>query len=369
MPVIGRARVYVCGITPYDTTHVGHAATFVWSDVAVRLLRHIGADVEVARNITDVDDVLVAEAGRRGEAWRSLAAQQTYRFEDDIARLGVLRPAHEPRAAYHIGHVIDLAAALVDLGHCYERRGWVFFRGDDVVERSGLEPDQARGLLAAVDPSHHGDLADGEFDVAVWQASAADEPGWASPWGRGRPGWHAECAAMALVTLGAGIDLHCGGSDLAFPHHAYEAALAEAVTGVRPFARAWLRPGSVLHEGQKMAKSTGNLVFVHDLLERWSAAELRLAILDRHWAQDWEFDEATLESTRDRLRTLRAASLHEGGQQGADDVVDCLSSNLDVPGALAVAEEAGGGAASTVIDVLGLHHHESVRRSAVVPAP
>jgi cysteinyl-tRNA synthetase len=353
--VVGRARVYVCGITPYDTTHLGHAATFVWSDAAVRLLRHLGAQVDVTRNITDVDDDLLAQARAQGVPWRSLATQQTYRFEDDVARLGVLKPTFEPAAHDYVGEVVDLAAALLDAGAAYERAGTVYFRGAGIAEAGGLDRDEAIALAAERGGRPDDPGKDDPLDAPVWQASAADEPAWDSPWGRGRPGWHAECAAMALATLGAGIDLHGGGADLAFPHHAYEAALVEAAVGVRPFARAWLRAGTVMYDGAKMAKSSGNLVFVHDLLERWPPEAIRLLILQRRWDEPWEFHEGDLDAAADRIDRLHQL-VHHGDQSGnaVDAVIAPLLDDLDVPASLEAAEASGGAAARALCEVLGL---------------
>jgi cysteinyl-tRNA synthetase len=367
LAMLGRARVYVCGITPYDPTHVGHAATFVWSDVAIRFLRHLGLDVQVTRNITDVDDVLVTHARRQGTSWRPMAVQQTYRFEDDVARLGVLTPTFEPLAHNHIDDVIALAQALLDLGRAYERDGSVYFSSDGVAEAAGLGRDDALRLATERGGRPDDPAKDDPLDAALWQRSEGDDPGWDSPWGRGRPGWHAECAAMALATLGPGIDLHCGGADLSFPHHAFEAAHAEAALGVAPFARAWLRAGTVSSGGAKMAKSTGNLVIVHDLLERWSPAAVRLAIVDRRWWEDWDFDETVLAGAEERVSSLRAAAAHPGGQREHDQVIAAFSDDLDVPTALVLAEEAGGATAELVIDVLGLRHREHVRRTSIIP--
>ena len=361
--------MYVCGITPYEATHIGHAATFVWSDAAVRLLRHLGLDVEVARNITDVDDVLVDHARATGASWRAVATQQTYRFEDDVAQLGVLTPTFEPQAHNHIEDVIALTQALIELDRAYVRNGSVFFPGVDVVEEAGLSRAEAERLMVDGGGGPDGLERDDPLDAALWMRSVGDEPAWESPWGPGRPGWHAECAAMALVTLGPGIDLHCGGADLAFPHHAFEAAHAEAVLGVKPFARAWLRAGTVAHSGEKMAKSTGNLVFVHDVLARHSAAALRLAILDRRWWESWEYDERLVGEAEERVLRIRRAAMKAGTVDGHARALAALCDDLDVPTALAVAEQVGGAAAEFVIDVLGLRHHEAVRRTALLPAP
>jgi cysteinyl-tRNA synthetase len=278
LAIVGRARVYICGITPYDATHVGHAATFVWSDVAVRFLRLVGHEVQVTRNITDVDDSLLTRARETGTPWRTLATRQTYQFEDDMARLGVSTPTFEPQAHNYVGEVIELTQGLLDLGHAYERGGTVYARHPGVAEQAGLSEAEALALASerGEDPTDAG--KDHPLDTPLWRRVTSDDegPGWDSPWGPGRPGWHVECSAMALTTLGPGLDLHCGGADLAFPHHAFEAAHAEAVTGVTPFARSWIRAGAVHYQGQKMAKSIGNLVMVRDLLADHTAAALRL---------------------------------------------------------------------------------------------
>lgn len=360
LPVVGRARMYVCGITPYDTTHLGHAATFVWADVAARVLRHLGVEVDVCRNVTDVDDVLDAAAARAGARSDSFAAVQQFRFDRDMTSLGVRRPSHEPRAHVHVAQVVTLAAALLESGAAYRRGGVVYFRGAGVPERAGLEPTQAREL--AVEFGHRLDDAQTEHpdDVPVWRTAAPGEAAWPSPWGEGRPGWHAECAAMALTTLGPALDLHAGGADLRFPHHAYESAMAEAVTGVRPFARAWMHVGTVRSGGEKMAKSTGNLVLVSDVLATHSAAALRLLIVDRPWAQPWDFEPAALDGATARLERLYAAAAQGTGDArsaagaSSDAVTAALLDDLDVPGALAVAEDSGGSAARLALSVLGL---------------
>jgi len=359
VPVVGRARMYVCGITPYDTTHLGHAATFVWGDVAARVLRHAGVDVEVCRNVTDVDDVLDAAAARAGSRFDSFAAVQQFRFDRDMAALGVRRPTHEPRAHNFVPQVEALAAALLDAGAAYERGGTVWFRGAEVTSWSGLDATTARALAREFGE----DLEDGRdhwADVAVWRAAGpgagTTEPAWPSPWGDGRPGWHAECAAMALTTFGPAVDLHVGGADLRYPHHAYEAAMAEAVTGVRPFARAWMHVGVVQVGGEKMAKSAGNLVLVGDVVERYPPAVLRLLLIDRPWARPWDFEPAALDRAAARLERLytAAARTKEGSPSAGRAVTVALSANLDVPAALAVAETDGGEAARLALSVLGL---------------
>ncbi|HET6965159.1 MAG TPA: class I tRNA ligase family protein [Acidimicrobiales bacterium] len=355
LPIVGRARVYVCGITPYDATHLGHAATFVWADVAARVLRLTGAEVEVCRNITDVDDHLLARARADHVAWRSLAAQQTYRFEADMEALGVARPTYEPRSYDHVGDVIAIAAELVAAGRAYVTNGSVYFRGADVPARAGLDRDAA--LALAAERGGHPDDPDkvDPLDAALWQRSVGDEPAWDSPWGRGRPGWHAECTAMALATFGPTVDLHLGGAELAFPHHAYEAAQAEAYAGVAPFARAWMHVGTVMVDGRKMAKSAGNLVFVADLLERYPAGALRHLILSRPWDQPWEFRDDELAAAATEVEHLWSHAARSGGSPEAGRaVIAALLDDLDVPKALGLAKDAGGQALRELVGLLGL---------------
>ena len=358
VPIIGSARVYVCGITPYDTTHLGHAATFVWTDLVARVLHLTGAHVDVCRNVTDVDDHLLAESRSRGVPWRSLATQQTYRFERDASDLGIVRPAFEPRSHDYVDDVIGLALGLIARGAAYERDGSVYFRGEHVCEAAGLDPTEAVSRLAEDSARHDiplNEMSGSPLDVAIWQRSSGDEPAWPGPWGEGRPGWHAECAAMALSTFGPTVDVHGGGADLEFPHHAYEAALAEAFTGVSPFARSWMHVGTVKVRGQKMAKSTGNLVLVHDLLQRWPAAAIRYLILARPWRDDWEFQEHSLEQASAHLDDMwsRATNTVDSGT-ARRQVVAALLDDVDTSRALDIAREAGGQVLTELIDLLGL---------------
>ncbi len=360
LPLVGRARVYACGITPYDVTHVGHAASFVWIDTLARVLREGGAEVIVCRNVTDVDDVLTAAADRAGSPYDRFAAIQQFYFDRDMAALGVGQPALQPRAHAYIGQVIALAAGLLERGAAYQRGGQVYFRGGAAAR--GAIPDEVLALrLAAEYGDEPGDQGkDDPFDVAVWRVSRHGEPGWASPWGTGRPGWHAECAAMALHEFGPAIDVQAGGGDLRFPHHAYQAALAEAFTGVTPFSRARLNAGVVQVAGAKMAKSAGNLVLVSELLKEYPAAAVRLLILDRRWDQDWDFSLAGLDAAGARLDRLHAAAgrpdcgLGGNGGPAVAAMRAALASDLDVPAALRIAEDEGGQAARSLGSLLGL---------------
>jgi cysteinyl-tRNA synthetase len=355
LPVVSPARLYVCGITPYDVTHLGHANTFVWADAAAAVLRLAGAETVTARNITDVDDVLTDAALQRGRRFDEFALEQEYLFGRDMSALRVRRPEHEPRARHHVGRVVQLASALLATGHAYQRDGAVYFRGADVPVKTGLTLDRATEL--AVEFGDRSDELPREdpFDVPVWRPSADDQPGWPSPWGRGRPGWHAECAAIALGVLGAAVDILSGGADLTFPHHAYQAAMVEAATGVRPFARAEFPVGTVTVNGAKMAKSTGNLVLVADLLDHHPAAAVRLLVLNRPWHHTWDFRPEDIASQAEQLdRLYSAAGTATSSDTATEAVIGALANDLDVPAALAIGEEAGGDAARLILRTLAL---------------
>ncbi|MDQ2710559.1 MAG: cysteine--tRNA ligase [Actinomycetota bacterium] len=353
LPLLSPARVYVCGITPYDVTHLGHAATFVWADALCSVLRLASGEVEVCRNVTDVDDVLTRAAAERRSRYDELAVTQEHLFERDMAALRVRPPAHTPRAHRYVGRVVQLAAALIETGHAYNRGGSVYFRGRHDAELAG-HPEPAPA-------AEHGEQADDPlredpFDVAVWRHSAEGDPAWPSPWGPGRPGWHAECAAIATSVLGLSVDLVVGGADLSYPHHCYQAAMAQAATGVTPFSRALLPVGAVRVAGAKMAKSAGNLVLVSELLDAHPAAAIRLLLLDRAWADGWDFDPTELKAAAVRIERLYSAAGRPTGvtDSAVHEVGAALLSDLDTRRALAVAEEAGGEAARLVLRTLAL---------------
>lgn len=355
LPLVGPARIYACGVTPYDVTHLGHAATFVWVDALVRTLRHANLTPVVTRNITDVDDVLTEAARRAGAPYDEFAAIHQYDFDHDMSHLGVRRPDHEPRAHQHIGGVVRLAQALIDRDAAYHVDGTVYFRGAIAVARSGLTEAEILAALSEFGEDLNDRAKESPTDVPVWRASRDSDPAWPSPWGPGRPGWHAECTAMVLDTYGSSLDIHAGGADLAFPHHAYEAAQAEAATGVTPFARSWMRVGTVGIGGEKMAKSTGNLVLVSELLTEHRGAAIRLMILDRRWWEGWDFEPGLLAAAEGRLDALHAAAGRRSDDAAAEgEIIRRLLDDLDVPGATAVALESGGRAARVLVQVLGL---------------
>jgi L-cysteine:1D-myo-inositol 2-amino-2-deoxy-alpha-D-glucopyranoside ligase len=355
VPAVATARLYTCGITPYDVTHLGHAATFVWSDLLTSVWRLAGVETVGSRNVTDVDDVLTRAAGLRGSAFDQFALQQEYLFDKDMTALRVRRPAYEPRARHYIAAVQQLAGALLGGGHAYLRDGFVYFRGAQVAARSKLARDEALARCAEYGDDPQDPRRDDPFDVAVWRPSGEGQPAWPSPWGPGRPGWHAECAAMALSAFGASVDVLAGGEDLAFPHHAYQAAMVEAVSSVTPFARAHLHVGAVHQDGSKMAKSTGNLILVADLLRDHSPSTVRLLLLDRPWRTAWEYRRVDLDTSATRLEQLYAAA-GRPARSGADAtaVTAALLNDLDVPEAINVAVDGDGDAARLLLRVLTL---------------
>ena len=253
-----------------------------------------------------------------------------------------------------VPQVIRLAAGLLDGGVAYAREGSVYFRGKSAARRAGLGQAEALRLSAEYGGRPDDPAKEDPLDVAVWQAAEPGHPAWESPWGKGRPGWHAECAAMALSVFGVGVDIHAGGKDLRFPHHAYHAAMAETFTGVTPYARAWLHAGTVTTGGAKMAKSAGNLVLVRDLLASYPAAAVRLMILDRPWADDWDYRPGLLDAAAARLERLYRAAGRTAAAGDLSGIGRLLADDLNVPAALDYAIETGGAPARMLAAVLRL---------------
>jgi L-cysteine:1D-myo-inositol 2-amino-2-deoxy-alpha-D-glucopyranoside ligase len=355
-----RVTLYVCGITPYDAAHVGHAFTYVAFDTLVRFLRWRGHEVAYCQNVTDVDDDMLRRAARDGEDYLELARRETAAYLRDMDALNVARPTWLPRATEEVPSMVELAVQLVEAGNAYVVDGTVFF---DVTsypgfgELSGLDPEQQRALLA----ERGGDPDDPRkrhpLDFVVWQRSEPGEPWWESPWGRGRPGWHLECSAMSCRYLGPTIDLHGGGADLLYPHHESERAQSEAANRAR-FVGRWLHTGMVRYQGEKMSKSLGNLVFPRELFREHEPAAVRLALLAHHWRSEWDWDAAELKEAGERLAAWRrVGGAAEPGALPAM-VARALAADLDTPAALAAADELAeggdGGGVAAVAGVLGV---------------
>ena len=355
LPVVSPARVYVCGITPYDVTHLGHAATFVWADAVVRTLRAAGGDVVSCRNVTDVDDVLSKVATERGRFYDELAATQEFLFDRSMRALRVAAPTHAPRAGAHVESVVELAEALVVLGAAYERDGSVYLRGSEVPARAGLDRAAAVEALAAYGDRPDDPHRDDPLDVAVWQSSGAGDPAWPSPWGPGRPGWHAECAAMAVSLLGGQVDVLAGGADLTFPHHAYQSAMVEALTGAAPFARARMPVGHGLHRRPE----DGEVDRQPRAGERRAREGRRRRCCGCCCSTGPGGRRGTTTSrcsapAAQRLERLYVAAGRPGEEAATAGVLARLLDDLDVPGALDEAEEHGGPAARLALRTLAL---------------
>ncbi len=339
------ARLYVCGITPYDATHLGHAATYLAFDTLVRVWRDRGLAVEYVQNVTDIDDPLLERAARDGEHWTAVAERETALFREDMTALRVLPPSHYVGAVEAMEEITAFVVGLLDAGAAYRLAGP---HGEDVYlavgtaahfgEVSGL-PVATMHVLSAErggDPGRPGKKD--PLDALLWLAARPGEPSWPSPLGPGRPGWHVECAAIALNRLGDAFDVQGGGSDLLFPHHEMSAAHAEVATGRWPFARAYVHAGMVGLEGEKMSKSRGNLVFVSRLRAQGvDPGALRLALLSRHYREDREWTGTVLTAGQERLAAWRAAVARPAGPAGAVVVAAvraALADDLDTPAAL-----------------------------------
>ncbi|MEZ5166643.1 MAG: cysteine--tRNA ligase [Acidimicrobiales bacterium] len=346
--------MYVCGITPYGATHIGHAATYVTYDVLQRRLRDLGHETRCVRNITDVDDDILAAARRRGVHYLDLAFGETARFDDDMVALNTLPPWSAPRDQGDPRHPWgDRVGPRSRLR--LRRRGTVYFdtrAAADFGSLGGLGRDRMQQLAIEwrenpSDPNKRDPL-----DFVMWRPSADGEPAWESRWGRGRPGWHVECSALALRELGPTIDLHGGGVDLLYPHHECVRAQSEAATGV-PFVRHWMHQSMVHLDGRKMSKSTGNLVFVHELRDHHDPMAIRLALGAHHYRRPWQWSAELLRDAEARLARWRAAGR---GSAGLDEVRAHLDDDLDVPAALAVVDDAAadGGGVSEAAALLGV---------------
>jgi L-cysteine:1D-myo-inositol 2-amino-2-deoxy-alpha-D-glucopyranoside ligase len=339
------ARIYVCGITPYDATHLGHAATYVAFDLVNRAWRDLGHDVHYVQNVTDVDDPLLERAVATGRDWRELARAETALFAEDMAALDVLPPRDYVGAVESIPSVVTWIERLRGLGAVYAVDGDLYFDAAGAPgfgSVAGLPDDVMAAIFAerGGDPERAGKRH--RLDPLLWQAERPDEPAWDTELGHGRPGWHIECTAIALDHLGMAFDVQGGGSDLAFPHHEMCAAQARAATGEAPFAQHFVHTGMVGYQGHKMSKSRGNLVFVSALRrEGVPPAAIRLALLAHHYRSDWEWTGADLRAATDRLARWRAALALPDGPPAAEvraAVRRALAADLDAPAALAAVD-------------------------------
>ena len=338
-------RFYVCGPTVYDFAHIGNARPVVVFDVLARLMRRLYPKVTYVRNITDVEDKINARAAESGEDIRTLTERTAKQFQEDMAALGSLPPDVEPRATDHIAEMIAMIEALIEKGHAYEADGHVMFDVPSMADYGKLSRHSRDELVAGarveVAP-YKRDAA----DFVLWKPSTPDLPGWDSPWGRGRPGWHIECSAMSRKYLGAEFDIHGGGQDLIFPHHENEIAQSRCAHPDDIFAKYWMHNGYLMAEGEKMSKSLGNFYTVHELLEEFPGEAIRLALLQTHYRQPLDFTKdglAQAKATLDRFYlALRDSADVDANATEAPALQAALEDDLNTPLALSHLHEALG---------------------------
>jgi cysteinyl-tRNA synthetase len=333
-------RMYVCGPTVYDFAHIGNARPVVVFDVLYRLLRSLYPRVTYVRNITDVDDKIIAAAEKSGEDISAITARCTDAFHADMAALGALEPDAEPRATDHIPQMIAMIECLIATGHGYEADGHVLFAIDSMPDYGALSRHSRDELVAGArvevapykkDPA----------DFVLWKPSDDGQPGWDSPWGRGRPGWHLECSVMSEEHLGPSFDIHGGGQDLIFPHHENEIAQSVCSHGGKPFVKYWMHNGYVTVDGEKMSKSVGNFFTVHELLEKAPGEAIRYALLMAHYRQPLDFSHSALQQATGALDRLYGALRRTAGiaveaaKELPAQVLEALADDLNTPKALA----------------------------------
>ncbi len=365
------ATMYVCGITPYDATHLGHAATYLAFDLVHRLWLDLGHEVHYVQNVTDVDDPLFERADRDGVDWQELAAREVDLFRADMTALRVLPPQQYVSATEAIAEVVELVEKMLASGAAYTvDNGYpdVYYRADATLQfgyQSGYDRDTMLRLFAerGGDPTRQG--KSDALDALMWRSARPGEPSWPSPFGPGRPGWHVECAAIALSRIGAGLDIQGGGNDLIFPHHEFTAAHAECVSGERRFARHYVHAGMIGWQGHKMSKSRGNLVLVSTLRAQGvEPPAIRLALLAGHYRADRYWDAQVLDEAIARLHRWRTATALPAGPDAADTigrVRQYLADDLDTPKALAALD----GWATDALDYGG---HDAQAPDAVAAA-
>ncbi|WP_164710006.1 cysteine--tRNA ligase [Euzebya pacifica] len=339
-------RLYVCGITPYDSAHLGHAFVYTVFDVLIRRLEAKGHKVVYVRNVTDVDDDILRTSRERGVDYQVLSRSEAAAFHANLTRLGLRPPDVIPFATEAVPAMIPMVSGLLERGVAYALADGRVYADvdamDDYLAFSGLDRDEALRQFTEKggDPDAEGKR--NKLDFLLWQPSLPDEPSWATPWGAGRPGWHLECSAMAMEHLGSTIDIHGGGNDLIFPHHEAEILQSEALTGQGPFARVWMHVGMVALEDVKMSKSLGNLVFLGDLLDRYDPDAVRRLMLSNHYRSGWTYTEADMESAATAVKGWHGAA--DGDPLAVDGVVAAVAAavddDLDTPRAIRLIDDA-----------------------------
>lgn len=339
--------IYVCGVTPYDTTHIGHAFTFITYDVVVRYLRFLGAKVTYVQNVTDIDDDILIKSKSLGVSWQNLGRSETKKHIANMDALNALLPDFYPKATGHIKEMIKIIKVLVAKKLAYNKNGSVYF---------DIKSDKNFGKLSGFSYSAMLQIANerGNFpldpnkkdplDFVLWQAQKPGEPAWDSPWGKGRPGWHIECSAMSMKYLEPTISIHGGGEDLLFPHHECEIAQSENYTGKR-FVKIWMHTGMVYCGEKKMSKSLGNMIFVSDLIQKYSANEIRLFLLMHQYRKPWNYDESEFIKAKELAKRFESTAVKgkaislEQLRKTAPEFFKAMDEDLNTPKAIVALEK------------------------------
>jgi cysteinyl-tRNA synthetase len=336
-------KIYVCGITPYDHAHLGHAMSYIIFDVVRRYLEFRGYKVKHVQNYTDIDDKLIMRANAQGISVHDLASRFIGAYDQEMRELNIMPADLYPRATEEIPTIIEMTQGLIEKGHAYEAGGDVYYRvrsKADYGKLSGRDVDSLRAG-ARVEP---GEQKEDPADFALWKAAKLGEPSWESPWGPGRPGWHIECSAMSYRYLGAMLDIHGGGQDLIFPHHENEIAQSEAYSGEQPFVRYWLHNGWLTFGEEKMSKSLGNIITIREGLEKFGSDGLRMFVLTSHYRAPLAYSEEALESGKRGAERLRLAATLPSGEGAPADIpvemyrerfIEAMDEDLNTPAALA----------------------------------
>jgi len=321
LPRGDEVKMYVCGVTPYDDCHIGHAMSYIIFDVIRRYLQYRGYKVKYVQNITDIDDKIIERAAKLGVSTHELAEKYANSYLEDMDALNIGRVDIQPKATGEIPKIIEVIRGLVDKGYAYPAQGSVYFRVRNAPDYGKLSHRNLESMVAG-ECAVGGEDKESLMDFVLWKAAKPGEPSWESPWGNGRPGWHIECSAMSLKYLGDTLDIHGGGQDLVFPHHENEIAQSESFTGVKPFVKYWLHNGLVQLGENKMSKSLGNLITIKEALERYSADAMRLFVLSSHYRSPLTYSEEALEAAERGADRLRQAASGQGGGEEAGKRVD-----------------------------------------------
>jgi L-cysteine:1D-myo-inositol 2-amino-2-deoxy-alpha-D-glucopyranoside ligase len=358
-PAGDEVRVYVCGVTPYDTAHLGHAFLYVAFDVLHRFLQYQGMRIRYIQNITDIDNDILRRAKELDEPWDELGNRYVKIHQAGLDALGVEPPVKYPRATEEIPMMVEMISALIAKGHAYEVGGNVYYRvksNPDYGCLSRLGSDEMATLLTETGDPADDPRKEAPIDFLLWQAAKPGEPTWPSPWGPGRPGWHIECSAMSIRYLGETLDIHGGGGDLVYPHHESEIAQSESWTGQKPFSRFWLHAGMLRMDGEKMSKSLGNMVFVHDLVKTYRPEAIRLYLSGVRYRDVLEWDPAKVNACERLVTLLQDAAgmrhpVHDDAQPYESSgtalvpepfrqrFVEAMEDDLDTPQAIGVLRE------------------------------